>query len=87
MKLILGAVLLLLVGCGGALPAQGEDTDAQIAALSERVADLEDRLSLAKEMLQECIEDGRGRQQRTALRQALRQAQDNAQDPATDALR
>jgi hypothetical protein len=45
MKVLLGAILLLLVGCSGVVQAQGEDTDAQIAALTERVAELEDQVS------------------------------------------
>jgi hypothetical protein len=44
MKLVLGAILLLLVGCSGVVQAQGEDKDAQIAALTERVAELEDQV-------------------------------------------
>jgi uncharacterized protein YceK len=41
MKVLLGAILLLLAGCSSVVQAQGEDTDAQIAALAERVAELE----------------------------------------------
>ena len=41
MKIFLGAILLLLVGCSGVVQAQGEDKDAQIAALTERVVELE----------------------------------------------
>jgi hypothetical protein len=40
-KILLGAILLLLVGCSGVVQAQGNDTDAQIAALTERVELLE----------------------------------------------
>jgi hypothetical protein len=45
MKVLLGVVLLLLAGCSGVVQAQGEDTDAQIAALTERVAELENQVN------------------------------------------
>jgi hypothetical protein len=41
MKVLLGAILVLLVGCSGVVQAQGEDMDAQIANLTERVEELE----------------------------------------------
>jgi hypothetical protein len=45
--------------------AQGEDTDAQIAALTARVAELEDQLNEVEAILQERIEDVRWEQQWT----------------------
>jgi hypothetical protein len=65
MKVLLGAILLLLVGCSGVVQAQGGDTDAQIAALTERVTELENQLNLVEEILQERIEDVRWQQQWT----------------------
>ena len=42
MKLLLGAILLLLVGCSGVVQAQGEEVESQIAALTQRIDALEE---------------------------------------------
>ena len=55
MKVLLGAILLLLVGCSGVVQAQGQDTDAQIAALTERVAELEDQVRALRWTQQDAI--------------------------------
>jgi hypothetical protein len=57
MKVLLGAMLVLLVGCSGVAQAQGEDTDAQITALTERVAQLEAESDFQWEIIQGIARD------------------------------
>jgi hypothetical protein len=51
MKILLGAILLLLVGYSGVVQAQEEDTDAQIAALTESVTSLEADSNLMRQSI------------------------------------